>query len=362
MTQPRPDEVEVTIFGPGYGECVLVHFGSGKWGIVDSCLDDEKVPAAIAYLRSMGVAPETAVVSVCASHWHDDHVKGLCEIFRVCRNARLGLGSALRDSEFVAFLQMHEDQPVMKLDRGGTELLSCLRYVRDESRPVKALQEDTVIIDFDGGALAHGCRVEMRALSPSGTHFTEFLQRMGGFIECNLGQAKTRISEPSKNALSVAMLLTVGGQAVLLGADLEEDRDERKGWKAVVEARKGRLPKAHVLKVPHHGSEGAHNDDMWSEVLSEDVWSVVTPWNNGGKWLPKVSDFERLRGLSKQCYVTSTDIRAPRRRYPREVWKHIRAAGVELESALRVDGRVSIRWVPGEFVPRFEVSGSAAMV
>ena len=36
---PRTDELEVSLFGPGVGECVIVHLGAGEWMVVDSCLD-----------------------------------------------------------------------------------------------------------------------------------------------------------------------------------------------------------------------------------------------------------------------------------------------------------------------------------
>jgi len=39
-TPPQPDELEISLFGPGYGESTLVHLGSGNWMIVDSCLDE----------------------------------------------------------------------------------------------------------------------------------------------------------------------------------------------------------------------------------------------------------------------------------------------------------------------------------
>lgn len=36
---PKADELEVSVFGPGIGECVVVHAGAGEWMIVDSCVD-----------------------------------------------------------------------------------------------------------------------------------------------------------------------------------------------------------------------------------------------------------------------------------------------------------------------------------
>ena len=31
--EPSEDEVEVTLFGKGSGECVVLHLGSGRWTI-----------------------------------------------------------------------------------------------------------------------------------------------------------------------------------------------------------------------------------------------------------------------------------------------------------------------------------------
>ena len=248
MMAPKSNEIELTVFGPGYGECVVIHIGSGKWAIIDSCLDDAREPASLTYLAKLGVSVEQDVISISASHWHDDHVKGLAKTVEACCSARLSLGAALQSSEFVAFLQAHEDQPVQILDRGGTELLNCLRLVIETGRAIKPLQEDTIIFDCDGHQLAHNLRVEMRALSPSGIQFTDFLRRIRLFPRIHEGQPKGRIAEPSRNDLSVATLLTIGNQAVVLGGDLEQLNDPQKGWKAVVEARRGRRPLAQFLQ------------------------------------------------------------------------------------------------------------------
>ncbi len=58
MKPPNPDEIEITVFGPGYGECIVIHAGSGKWFIVDSCLDMTGLPASIVHLNSLGVKPK----------------------------------------------------------------------------------------------------------------------------------------------------------------------------------------------------------------------------------------------------------------------------------------------------------------
>ena len=72
---PSPDEIEVTLFGPGYGEAIAVHLGEGTWLLVDSCIDPvSRAPASGTYLEQIGVSVNQ-VLAIVASHWHDDHVR-----------------------------------------------------------------------------------------------------------------------------------------------------------------------------------------------------------------------------------------------------------------------------------------------
>src|SRR5207245_4671337 len=53
--RPGPDEIELSIFGPGFGECLLVHLGDADWMMVDSCMDQRhRQQPALTYLREMG--------------------------------------------------------------------------------------------------------------------------------------------------------------------------------------------------------------------------------------------------------------------------------------------------------------------
>src|SRR6266542_2121917 len=102
LSAPKPDVVEVSIFGPGFGECVLVHLGGGDWMIVDSCLDQRRgVQPALAHLDAMGIDPATAVVAVLATHWHGDHVRGLSEVVARCINAEFWLSQAVHSKDLL---------------------------------------------------------------------------------------------------------------------------------------------------------------------------------------------------------------------------------------------------------------------
>ena len=93
--------LEITLFGPGYGESVVLHVGNGAWIVVDSCIDKENTPVAIQYLNRLGVDPAEAVTLVVATHWHDDHIRGMARLVAACTNARFCCAGVLCREEFL---------------------------------------------------------------------------------------------------------------------------------------------------------------------------------------------------------------------------------------------------------------------
>jgi glyoxylase-like metal-dependent hydrolase (beta-lactamase superfamily II) len=74
---PGESEFEVSVFGPGHGECIVLHVGKGDWVVVDSHRDSEtNEPVALRYLQTLGVNSAERVKMVVATHWHDDHMDG----------------------------------------------------------------------------------------------------------------------------------------------------------------------------------------------------------------------------------------------------------------------------------------------
>ena len=95
---PSDAEVEFVVFGPGFGESIAVHVGDQHWVVIDSCIDpNADEPAALAYLSAIGVATDR-VRAIVASHWHDDHVRGIAATARECSDAEFHLSSAFNVS------------------------------------------------------------------------------------------------------------------------------------------------------------------------------------------------------------------------------------------------------------------------
>lgn len=101
-TKPESHQFEVSLFGPGVGESVVVHLGSNNWIIVDSCKTAHHQAAALEYLDGLGVDLSNDVKAVVATHWHNDHVRGLDETFTRCSSAKFICSSALLTDEFLA--------------------------------------------------------------------------------------------------------------------------------------------------------------------------------------------------------------------------------------------------------------------
>jgi hypothetical protein len=69
VSPPEIDELEVSLFGPGFGESIVLHLGDGKWIIVDSCLrPGYELPAPLTYLIQLGIDVDYEVYGA-RHHW-----------------------------------------------------------------------------------------------------------------------------------------------------------------------------------------------------------------------------------------------------------------------------------------------------
>ena len=98
---PVGDEFEVSVFGPGVGESVVVHTGGGRWIVIDACEDSRSgTVAPLAYLRNMGLDVAECVDWVVATHAHDDHISGFGRVVIECSNAQVILPQLPRQLNF----------------------------------------------------------------------------------------------------------------------------------------------------------------------------------------------------------------------------------------------------------------------
>lgn len=336
--QPAADQVEVSLFGPGFGEAILVHLGSGEWMAVDSCVDGGRV-AQLDYLDRIGVDLKSSIKLQVVSHWHDDHIAGLSRFFERAPEASLYFPAALTTKEFLTYAELLNADDPNPLARETKEFTRTFDRVISEKRRREPVTADRQIYRSEFA--------EIFALSPSSAAYDRFIANIGSLIpSAAQPQRRRRIGALKPNPAAVVLQITTPAGLILLGSDLEELHV--RGWSTLVATsvalKKGNL----ILKVPHHGSANAHYDDLWSLYLDPACISVLTPFMHGGVALPTPADANRITALSAQSYITAKPQRPPAQSRSNEVERALRRDAVRLRKAMPRLGHIRLRSVPGQ--------------
>ncbi len=300
---PSIDELEITVFGPGFGEAIAVHVGSGNWLLVDSCIyPNTKLPASQTYLQAIGVQ-QNQVKTIVASHWHDDHVRGISALASYYAEAEFFFSAALNNSEAAVFLSAFNEKNAPGLSRGANELYKAITQ-RDKVIPV---MQRTSILEIN----SNGRSVRVFAMSPvpaafaqSIAHFAQYLPNRNG------GSPINHAPELKPNLEAVVIHIDFDGDAALLGSDLEDHHSC--GWTAVVsDTWSGSKMPCSAYKVAHHGSHTGEHPQIWAKLLTQNPTSCMTPFNHGNVKLPTDDDKTRIKGKSQNAYISSGATRRP---------------------------------------------------
>ncbi len=305
---PARDEFEISVFGPGVGECIVVHFGFGDWIIIDSCRDRESGTAApLAYLRALGVDPAEAVRAVVLTHWHDDHVAGAAQVVEDCKNALVVCSQALGTREF--FCLAAAGRRTKTVETGTTELGSILRHLAERAPPGARPQsvgpawtiENQLVWSRAPGPGDPGA--ELYALAPSSASVTLAIQQFGQLLPRADNSPKKNVVRLQPNEASVVLWLRAGGNRALLGSDLEDSANPLTGWEAIVQSNRRPGGSAEFFKVAHHGSVTGDHAGVWSTLLLANPLAVLTPYRRSG--LPSDGDIARLTAKTNRLYATA---------------------------------------------------------
>jgi hypothetical protein len=300
---PTSDEIEIIVFGPGYGEAIAVHVGAGHWILIDSCIDPyTKFPASHTYLQRIGIQPNQ-VKTIVASHWHDDHIRGISDLAGYYPDAEFMISSALNNREAAAFLSAHNGIAAPGLSRGANELYKVMTQ-RDK---IFHVMQRSSIMEVN----ANGKNVKVAALSPvpaafsqSIAHFAQYLPRQTG------GSPVNHAPELKPNLEAIAIHIDFDGDAALFGSDLEEH--ESFGWTAlIIDQWCNSKPSSSAYKIAHHGSHSGEHQQIWTTLLTENPIVCMTPFSQGRVKLPTDHDKNRIRGKTPNAYISSGATKRP---------------------------------------------------
>ena len=264
-----PDQLSVVVFGPGFGESIVMHAPPGEWLIVDSLVDPvasspvdpaNSANPAIKLLHEHQAEPSALLFK----HPHEDHAAGFDALVERWASAKIGYLS-----EHISLVGDRLTHP-------------------DFERSLRT------------GLAEHAASAVLDAWDRSPDRKWDLLP--GSTI--NLGQAAVTVLGPSKralkraragksidaNTLSVPLAIDWCGTRVVLGADLPAAE-----WRQIVKD----LPRAspgdhHALKVPHHGSKAAQHGLLADPSDGRERCWLLSPWKLAGGTLPR---FEQDEGI-----------------------------------------------------------------
>ena len=297
---PSSDVLEISLIGSGYGESVIVHLGNEEWMVVDSCLekDDEGSfqSSPIAYLSEIGVDLATQVSHVFATHWHFDHIAGLSKVVNCCESADFCCPQAFNDAEFHSFAAAYADASIPKRGRLTREITQILEILDERNREPKFLISDRLVHKTS-------CDIEVIALSPSDERIKDFLARIATKIP-KLNTQRRAPGDMKPNHVSAVLMIDLGDDSILLGADLEETPGN--GWSAIINNSnfvEGK--RSSVYKAAHHGSQTAECPDIWEKLLLQTPFVILTPFNRGRKAIPSKEDVKRILKRTHHAYSSA---------------------------------------------------------
>jgi hypothetical protein len=311
LSPPSADELEVSVFGPGFGESLAVHLGEGRWMVVDSCIDRATgKPAPTQYLESIGVDCGEDVAVVVATHWHDDHARGLADVVAQCENAMFAYGTALQAREFLTLVGA--EAGTFRMTSGVREFARILDILAERKESGVDLARLKRVLS-EGTLVYRSPTVKVTALSPSSEAVTLAMRAFASQLP-EPTRPQTRVAAPSPNHASVALWVEGPSGVALLGADLEAADSDDLGWGAVL-ALDDRIP-ASLVKVPHHGGESGHDQRMWERLVTALPQAVLTPWELAGRRLPTEEDVRRICRLAPEAAIAGRATSRPDRLEP----------------------------------------------
>jgi|GEM_PF-4449043 len=301
LVAPEADELEVSIFGPGFGECIVVHVPNGPWFVVDSFRLKDRTPVAVQYLRDLNVSD---VDSLTISHWHRDHTGGAAEVIAAFPSLRLVvLPGAVGEREFSSFVSgMVAGTFAAHMRRQVEDIESVLETLR--TRPLVQAAMASPNLDVS----PRGATWSLRALSPS---VDDVRADLGTLSRMSLGYSGPKPKAFDVNSGCTVLCLEVAGSRVLLSSDLDVGSGPTRGWHAIVQHFPWALD-ASVVKVGHHGSRTAFHPPAWATRPAV-RFAAITPYPARGGRLPRADMLRVHGGQVDRLFVSAKHRKGSRR-------------------------------------------------
>ena len=349
----------LVVFGPGDGEAMLVKEPDGAYGVVDGCREPkpgdhphgkgDPVRTFLNQVPGLRRGEAGRLSFVCWTHPHADHFRGLGRRLRAYadRIDRLVLPVDLTGKLGEAWqsLAKHliDDDDARGLERVVSEV--------DKFAEAAHGGRDCILRFFGQSAnlvqptLQNGADFSLTSCGPVDLDFQKLLQRMREAGPEGLLESFEIANDP--NRLSGALVVRWGNAHILLAGDLLAKETGFHGWSKL----HGDIPSPiQVVKVAHHGSEGAYDAKLWDRMKPQ--LAIVTPFKHASPpQPPKSDDLARIAKAADQVVVTAPP------RWPRRL---THTALTTPESKASVHSAVAVSLDANGTITRIVLAGDAA--
>jgi beta-lactamase superfamily II metal-dependent hydrolase len=341
---PKQNIAEITLIGTGggYGESIVIHLGNNNWAVVDSCINPEnKKSLPLEYLKKIGVNVINDVKIIICTHWHDDHILGISELFEACKSASFCMAIPHDKEKFLRMVKLDYIKSDNLISNSSTiEFNKCISIIDKRGTSKKRALADRVLFSEK---ISDNFKSEIFSLSPSDYVIDEFDLEISELIT-QFGESRLKIITKSPNQKSVALLLKLGVHTAILGADLEVGTSNKEGWLNILDFSKviDKNKKASLFKIPHHGSKNGYHLRIWDELLSDKTIAKLTPWNRNNK-LPQIEMVKTYYSHTKDLYMTSPLGVMTAKKRDRNIEKTIKHLGLKVSEIKYTFGLVRSR-------------------
>lgn len=307
--------VNIIVFGPGYGESIVIYLPDLGWGIIDSCLINfkkRKYNPALEYLKQLNV---DRLAFLILTHPHLDHYKGIEHILFHYSGAidRIGYYSGEGLKEYASYLARKKilNEPGLKT---FSDIFLLIEKAKKSGANIIKLSERKEVIRK---GLYKNNTIEMISLSPSEDSEKKYIERLYKFIPKVKGASIKDLKDSEQNIISSAIWCEINNVRFIFGSDLENGTNFS-GWSGVLNNLDSPNLSATFVKIPHHGSPNAFNENIW-KIFSNDSKvpvSVTTPYIKSRALRPDPVILKKISNYTKNIYVTSKfNFKSPQKIY-----------------------------------------------
>lgn len=214
--------------GSDYGESIILNVGNNNWIVVDSCIDPyTKKCIPLQYLIEAGVNIKQDVKLIVCTHWHDDHIQGISQLYQECESSKFCMAIAKDKRKFLQLVMLDYEKAKSSESISSTnELNKCLKIKKERELPfIYAVQDKPLFFHEENNITS-----QVISLSPSDQTIEDYDAQISTLMK-EYAASNRKIVNLSPNDKSVVLLVKINEHRILLGSDLEVNSDETKdGW------------------------------------------------------------------------------------------------------------------------------------